>query len=279
MKNYAENRRTHLVKYAQEQEQDYVEKGIVGGNFQGKESKWKNLILKIDKTNRKSIIEKHNLLNGLKFDSHFYNRLHRFAHHLSSSQILCYNYFRPMINDGHPNNELCQIFENRGIKISEKANCQFEYGGYKLFPDEGTEYDFHIMDYDFNTEVFIEVKYTEAYFGKAKKDERHREKFKKVYKNMITSCACLKNKEIDEEEFLNNYQLFRNVLRITDKSKHTVFIFPKENEELLNEYNQFKKTYINEQYANNVKAWYWEDLMKGKEESKFFRKYFQPIKQ
>lgn len=269
MKNYPENRKNYLVKFAENQSSL---RGKVGGDFQEKESKWKNLILKIDKTNRKSVIEKYNLLNGLKFDSD-YNRLHRFAHHLSSSQILCYNFFRPMINEGHPNNELCQIFKNRGIKISEKANCQFEYGGYILFPDEGTEYDFHIMDYDFNTEVFIEVKYTEAYFGKAKKDERHREKFKKVYKNMITSCACLKNKEI-EEEFFKNYQLFRNVLRITDKSKYTVFIFPKEHEKLLNKYNQFKETYINEQYANNVKAWYWEDLMKGKEESEFFIKYF-----
>ena len=217
------------------------------------------------------------MLNGLKFDSDYY-RLHTYAHHLSSSQILCYNFFRPLINERHPNNELCQIFTNQGITISEKANCQFEYGGYKLFPNEGTEYDFHIMDCNFNTEIFIEVKYTEDCFASAKKDEKHREKFKKVYKNMITSCACLKNKEIEEEEFLNNYQLFRNVLRITDKSKYTVFIFPKENEELLNEYNQFEETYINEQYANNVKAWYWEDLMKGKEESKFFRKYFQPIK-
>lgn len=271
MKNYAVNRKTHLGKYAEEHHLK------VGGDFQGKESKWKNLILKIDKTNRKSIIETietDNLLNELKFDSLSYNKLHRFAHHLSSSQIFCYNFFRPMINEGHPNNELCQIFENRGIKISEKANCQFEYGGYKLFPDEGTEYDFHIMDCDFNTEVFIEVKYTEARFGRAEKDEKHRKKFKKVYKNMITSCACLKNKEIEEEDFFNHYQLFRNVLRITDKSKYTAFIFPKEHEKLLNEYIQFKETYINEQYANNVKAWYWEDLMNGKEESEFFKKYF-----
>jgi len=272
MKKYPENRKNHLIKYAEKQ--GLVSARIVGGDFQGKESKWKNLILKNKNTNRKRIIEKYNLLDRLKFDSYFFNRLHRFAHHLSSSQILCYNFFRPMINERQPNMELCQIFENRGIKISEKANCQFEYGGHELFPEEGTEYDFHILDCDFNTEVFIEVKYTEACFGKAKKDERHREKFKKVYKNMITSCACLKNKKIEEEEFFMNYQLFRNVLRITDKSKYTIFIFPNMHDELLYEYNRFKESYINEQYANNVKAWYWEDLMKGKEESEFFGKYF-----
>jgi hypothetical protein len=92
---------------------------------------------------------------------------------------------------------------------------------------------------------------------------------------MIKSCACLKDKQkIDLDVFLKNYQLFRNVLRITDKSKYTVFIFPYQHTKLRKEYEQFKKDFINNEYSNNVIAIYWEDLMKGKEENELYKKYF-----
>lgn len=276
MNNYSKSRKEHLCKYAKEK------KLPVGGKFQGKETQWTDLILLYDNPNRLKIIEKYNLLNGLKLDTEFSKKLHMFAHHLSSSQILCYNYFRPMIiENGHPNIELIDIFKNRGIYIAQDVDCQFEYGGYELFPNEGTEYDFHLIDKDKETEVFIETKYTEEAFGKAYKNKKSKngpsysEKFKNVYTEMIEKCACLKSKkEIELDVFLNNYQLFRNVLRITDKSKYTVFIFPYQHSKLRKEYEQFKKNFITDEYSNNVIAIHWEELMKGKEESELFKKYF-----
>lgn len=274
MNNYSKNRKVHLCKYAKEK------KLPVGGKFQGKETHWKDLILLYNEPNKLKIIEEYNLLNGLKLDTEFSNKLHRFAHHLTSSQILCYNYFRPMIDENrHPNKELIDFFKKRGIYFSQDAVCRFEYGGYEVFPKEGTEYDFHIKDEE--KEVFIETKYTEETFGKAYKNKKskdgssHPEKFKNVYSKMIKSCACLKDKkEIELDVFLNNYQLFRNVLRITDKSKYTVFIFPYQHSKLCKEYEQFKKNFINNEYSNNVIAIHWEELMKGKEESELFKKYF-----
>jgi len=274
MNNYSKDRKEHLCNYAKEI------KLPVGGDFQGKETRWKNLILIYHESNKPEIIEKYNLLNGLKLDFDFSKKLHRFAHHLSSSQILCYNYFRPTIDkNGHPYKKLIDVFKNRNIYFSQNAVCQFEYGGYALFPMEGTEYDFHIKDKE--TEVFIEVKYTEIAFGKANKNRKSKdqqnydEKFERIYCPMIKSCACLKDKQkIDLDVFLKNYQLFRNVLRITDKSKYTVFIFPYQHTKLRKEYEQFKKDFINNEYSNNVIAIYWEDLMKGKEENELYKKYF-----
>ena len=92
---------------------------------------------------------------------------------------------------------------------------------------------------------------------------------------MIADCVCLKDKKnIQYCNFINDYQLFRNVIRVTDKNKFSIFIFPEKNKNIKNSFENFKKRYISEEYSDNVKALYWEDLMKGKEETELFKKYF-----
>lgn len=272
MNNYIINRKKHLCKYAEDN------KLPVGGTFNGKESGWKGQILTYEKKFRKKAIEKYNLIGNIKLDAEFSNKLHPCAHHLSSSQILCYNYFKTMMKGKHPTSELIKFFSERGVKITQQAVCEFEYGGYKLFPKEGTVYDFHIQDE--KTELFIEVKYCESAFGKlygkSKNEDTYRIKFDEVYKKMIDNCSCIRNKDvISEKDFFNNYQLFRNILRVTDDSKYTVFIFPRGHRKLCHEYTQFKNKYIEKHYVNNIIVIHWEDLMEGKESVDLYNKYFK----
>lgn len=231
----------------------------VGGTFNNN-GKHYDHILKFAKGKRIETIEKYNLLPGLKFDGFIpAKKVHRLAHHLNSSQVLCYNFFRPMVNDDHtPKQELIALLMKQGISVSSKAKCDFEYYGYKDFKDEGTEFDFHIADGD--TELFFEIKYTEDGFGGAKNDNHHKEKFDSTYSDMLKRCRCLKDNNPSYEDFLKCYQLYRNVLRITDKHKYTLFITAKGNAKTYTQLEAFLKN-INDEYKENVIALYWEDLI------------------
>ncbi|MDE5743744.1 MAG: hypothetical protein K2H62_05255, partial [Bacteroidales bacterium] len=119
--------------------------------------------------------------------------------------------------------------------MSESATCEFEY---KFNDEEGTSFDFCI--HDDNTTILFEIKYTENGFGKAPKDERHINKFKDVYSKLLNhqDTVC---KTVQQKEFLNNYQLFRNSLR-TNANIYAVFIYPENNTACHDEYENFRNS-------------------------------------
>lgn len=155
-------------------------------------------------------------------------------------------------DDKHPRPELIDFLKEHSIFISEKAECNFEYVDCTDYK-ERTEFDFHIIDDDI--EVLFEIKYTENGFGKS-----HRTKINRVYREMLNKCQCLKSSNIKSEDFLNSYQLYRNGLRITDKSKYTIFVTAKGNTTTYKQLTAFMQN-INESYKQNVIALYWEDLI------------------
>ena len=265
MKDYIENRKKHLCKYAKENNID------VGGeyNYKGKIYSYDHILKNKDKKELNLIEELR--LKDKPFDLIDKKKLHRFAHHLNSSQILCYNYFRPMITDNkEPKDELLRLISDNIISIKSNAICEFEYNPNT---EEGTEFDFYIKQDEY-TEIFFEIKYTEYQFGQAKNDERHKNKFEDIYKEMIDKCKCLKTKNIEFDVFIKNYQLFRNILRVTEENKFSIFLLPKEHERLRKSFETFKNDYVSKEYCNNVKVLYWEDLVKGKENTELFKKYF-----
>lgn len=254
-KKFSEIRKELLTEYAETHQLP------VGGTYtyRGKQYEYGH-ILKFAKGKRIEAIEKYNLLSGLRFDGFISaEKVHRYAHHLNSSQVLCYNFFRPMLNDDHTSKQkLVALLKEQGIHISENAKCDFEYDDYMDFKEERTEFDFHVADGD--TEVFFEIKYIEDGFGGAKTDPRHREKFNGTYSDMLKKCRCLKDNNPSYKEFLKNYQLYRNVLRINDKHKYTIFITAKGNAKTYTQLDAFLKN-INDEYKGNVIALYWEDLI------------------
>ena len=264
-KSYAENRKEHLCTYAKELPVGGKWQKIDGYphilKFEGDTEKPQN------KENKFEVVCKYNILTDVLTDMFGQNDMHRYAHHLNSSQVLCYNFFRPLIAENrNPTNELIELLEKQKIAISSSATCRFEYCPNK---EEGTHFDFYIKDGDI--EVFFEIKYTEYGFGKAKPNDYHIKKFNKIYNKYLNKQSCLKSKP-DFDEFADHYQLYRNIIRITDKNKYVILLYPKDNEKAEKEAKAFISGKIKEEYKNNILCLYWEDIVK--QDSELYRKYF-----
>ena len=266
MGNYAANRKAHLEDYAKE-----VLSLPYGGKWQGKGCYPHILEFKEStndtQNNKYEVVCERNILQGVLTDKFTMKDMHRYAHHLNSSQVLCYNFFRPLIAiNNSPTDELIQLLEKQGIKISHSAICSFEY-----CPDreEKTQFDFHIQDG--NIEVYFEIKYTEYGFGKAEKDRKHEEKFVTIYEKYLNNQCCLKCKP-DFEELADHYQLYRNTIRITDSNKYVVLLYPEANKKVKEEAKGFVEEKIKEEYKHNVLCLHWEDIVE--KNSDLYRKYF-----
>lgn len=159
MKRFTDSRKQNAVLFMKEQGMN----DALGGVWTN--SKSYDHILKIGKgQNQFDVISSYNLLKGVKPD--MFSDPHRFAHHLTSSQVMCYNFFRPLINkEGGLSNELIDILEGRNVQIAHNCTCEFEASN----PIDNTSYDMAIGPAKF------EIKFTEYGFGKAKKDIRHEE--------------------------------------------------------------------------------------------------------
>lgn len=265
-KNYTRDRKGHLGTYAKELHLP------IGGEWQGKGSY--SHILKFEKgadnyisreNKHRAVCEK-NILPGVLSDMFSMHEMHRYAHHLNSSQVLCYNYFRPLITeDCNPTEELVSLLKKQGIKISSSAICSFEYCPDK---EEKTQFDFHVQDG--NIEVFFEIKYTEDGFGKAEKDNAHKNKFKTTYNDYLEKQTVLTSRP-EFEEFANHYQLYRNAIRITDKNKYVILLYPEANEKTNIQALEFCKK-VKHEYKDNMLCLYWERIVD--KESELYRKYF-----
>lgn len=235
-----------------------------------------------------------------------FQKPHQFAHHLNSSQVMCYCFFRPMIekDSQHPNYGLAKeklvefIQKMIGVNISKGAKCQFEYEDsetMKSFKEivknkgkgEKSQFDFYIQDGEI--EIYFEIKYTEPSFGKwpNKKNNtkqsinNHCTYVEKGYKEMLKRSPFFTQDCKDfitamsedafskpNNPFNKHYQLFRNALK-ADKSRYSVFIFPKGNPSINNELELFRKNLVNN---DHIIALYWEDL-KSYMSQGFFKKY------
>ena len=254
---YRDERICHLEKYA--------ENMPINGIYKGKPY---SHILKIDRFNKRQIVSCYNIIQGVSSDL-LPLSLHRFAHHLNSSQILCYNFFRPMLTEsGRATEKLVTLLEKYGIKIALGSECTFEYND---GAGDGTEFDFHINSGE--VEVFFEIKYTEQGFGRANDDDKHKKKFEEIYKgNLLNKEKCLLEKP-GYKEFIRDYQLYRNAIRIINKNKFLVLLYPKANGVVHKQADTFIRDKINNIYKENVKALHWEDVISDKN-NELYCKYF-----
>lgn len=196
-----------------------------------------------------------------------FRKPHRYAHHLNSSQVVCYEFFRHLLD-----NDMSKALETMGLPYENLIGmtAQFE----KVFGDkEGTNFDFYIS-YNGN-QVFVEVKYTEPGFGICEYDDNHKKKFKDIYKDRILKCPYIKEElkcSIDFPQMRKFYQLFRNTLRAEKDSDYVVFIFPKRNTTVLSQFENFCTNYLSQEGLLHIKSVFWEDLKDYMSDS--FRKKF-----
>lgn len=232
-------------------------------------------ILAIPKGSSKEEVVKRIIENDGVEPDLFPKKPHRYAHHLNSSQVVCYEFFRPLITaEGILLPEMLKCLAQMGIPSEMFANgkAQFEY-----VPDsaEETNFDFYIDAPQTDAKAYFEIKYTEQGFGPCKNDDRHEKKFKSTYRRLIDNCVCLKRIPAFDESWRKNYQLFRNVLRLTKsnwKNEYIIFLFPEENKAAKKHFDDFVEEFINPAYKSHIIEAHWEDMtpMSDRFRDKFF---------
>ena len=269
---YVDNRKGHLKEYAEG-------KGMpIGGtyNYKGTIVAHDHILKIEDGQTKLEVVKLHNLED---VSGDLLKKLHRDAHHLNSSQILCYNFFRPLIDSANGSPKLVEKLKSFEVKIETITRCEFEHNDNK---GDGTEFDFYIEGKDSNgaaVKVFIEVKYTESSlrnsdaFSKDKKTT-YEKKFEETYTPMFETQQCLK-KIPSYDEFYTYYQCFRNVLRVENENTYSIFLYPSKNE-IAKKFCEFKDFLAdseeNKLYGSNVLFINWEDIVK---EDELYDKYFK----
>lgn len=152
-------------------------------------------------------------------------RLHRFFHHLNSSQALCFNLFFPFLN--REGEKLEAIVQALGFAEELASGACFEF---EPDPSEGTNFDF-IIPLSSGRRILFEVKYTESGFGAARDDEEHRTKFQDTYR--LRTAERFEAPFCSQASFLRNYQILRNLWHLDlEKEDTAVFLIPRANESL-----------------------------------------------
>ena len=211
------------------------------------------------------LINKYSLLHNVPSIDCNTIHLHQYAHHLNSSQIMCYNFFRPLVEsyDGKMYKPKDSLLNLIGIEINQKiepngAVCNFEYIDDSA---ENTNFDFYFKKGDI--EVFFEIKYTEREFSKKSSAKDPHAQYEVIYKPMIEKTKELFIGETISEQDFNNeyYQLARNSIRAISADKHVFFVCPKEHEGLINQFVEFSDKYLTEKGKERIKLITWEDLV------------------
>jgi hypothetical protein len=148
-------------------------------------------------------------------------KLHRYFHHLNSSQALAFNLFLPFFSSG----------SMAAAALLRAFGQQSELAEWRLedIPDkvEETNIDAWWKTTD-QVQTFCEVKLSETRFGTAKVDDKHLTKLRNIYAGQLR--PHLKASQLEPKAFFRNYQFYRNIWHMvgTNRSR-LVFLMPKAN--------------------------------------------------
>ncbi len=142
-------------------------------------------------------------------------KLHRYFHHLSSSQALAFNAFLPI----YPEVPEAFVATRCAIGLLDgKADVDFEV---ELAGGDGTNIDVLVTEHPERRTV-IEAKLTEASFGRATHDERHLVKLRTIYEPLLR--GRLADDLLRPEVFFRDYQLFRQLAQLRPTSEDRVVL-------------------------------------------------------
>ena len=228
-------------------------KGLKNGIWKGNkkqyphilpEDNWFDNLLPQYKTELKDYISKQNV------------KLHPAFHHLNSSQAMCLNMFYPLIQEKKLD-LIIKALKLNSDSVDYNSVC-FEKEsmiekGKRYRP---TSFDFYFMTNN-GKEIHFEIKYTEQGFGKAKRDNQHFDKYESIYKK---HCSAINPKYCNCDSFLDNYQLMRNVVHVSNNS-YVVFIFPANNKKIKQQAEFAKLNLVKSDFQQNIINLTWEDLL------------------
>jgi len=149
-------------------------------------------------------------------------RLHKYFHHLNSSQAFALNLFFPFFESGASD----PVLRALGTKGSISKWLP------ELVPDaeEGTNVDISWQDTK-GSWTYCEIKLTEQEFGKATGEDRHYSKLEHTYGPALRPyCSA---ELLQPDAFFAHYQILRNIwLAARDPRSSVVFLLPARNEAL-----------------------------------------------
>ena len=153
-------------------------------------------------------------------------KLHRFFHHLNSSQALCFNLFFPFLKEDGKTVDP-RLLQALGIDDQGRFTGHFE----RVFDkDENTNFDLY-LESDSDQRIFFELKYSEAEYGSCKNDPRHCDKLEKHYRPHLREH--IDAQWLEQKTFFRNYQILRNMSYLGRHIESRLFfIFPKANQQL-----------------------------------------------
>jgi hypothetical protein len=210
---------------------------------------------------------------------------HMYAHHLNSSQMMCMNFFYPLmiedrldiilkaINSKIKWGKPVALFEfDSPMEVGKAAELNKE----KLF-GEPTNFDFFITTSN-GYRVYFEIKYTEAEFGAPEKKnnsypQKYYDKFE-VYKSLIPSCFKDEYKA-NADYFLDHYQLMRNLIHLQSSNDFVVYLVPGENP-IISEAEEIKN--VLNSLQDNCKVVKWEDIITVVENEPLLKDYYAEFK-
>jgi hypothetical protein len=188
-------------------------------------------------------------------------KLHRYFHHLNSSQTICLNFFFPLELE----KKLEWVLEYLGFSdgaVDYQTTC-FEKGGI----DGRVERNWRCTNFDYYFETtsgkrfYFEIKYTENRFGAKPENDRDEdaiEKFESVYLPLLKETVLPEHFD-DPELFFDNYQILRNLVHL-EANSYVVFIYPQGNHKIANDAENVKEKFLLPECFDNFFATTWEKI-------------------
>lgn len=103
-------------------------------------------------------------LNIMKFACKISEKIcyHTYSHHLNSSQMMCINFFNPILNES---NILVSLISTQlGLTLPKKAQVKERSFEYCPNGNKCTNFDF-FLELTTSEKIYFEIKYTEKDFG------------------------------------------------------------------------------------------------------------------
>jgi hypothetical protein len=213
--SYQENLKKHLVEYKRQ----YLRIGDSGMFSSAKGPVPHEHILPLTDSSRNLFEEAERLERALPADRR--PKRHQLFHHLNSSQAFAFNLFFPYFS-GTPDaaSGLLRALGCEGILADWAPEKVPE-------ADEATNIDVYWRTTE-GTSTFCEVKLSEAEFGKAADDDKHREKFEKTYSQALT--PHFETGMLERLAFFDGYQFYRNVWHmVREERSRLIFLMPRAN--------------------------------------------------
>ena len=215
-------------------------------------------------------IKNYCLIDDIKDLPFTIEKLHEFAHHLDSSQIMCYNFFRIFQDDLLAITSFFQSFTN--MRISNITKCAFSYEDHKdLFKGLTGETNFDFYAENDIDHIYVNTKYLEGGYSECQSDGKHNAKYELYMPKLLN---IVKTKTIDKQFFFKYYPLFKAASRIENENSHLIFVIPRDREDLTKTWFDWHDRYIKD--SVDIRIVSWEDMCElGKKLNKDYMYKFE----